>query len=58
MGTDAFIERLFPEERLPFSIDDRTFKALATANCWDLSGNTFTGQAYTESGLANWLNRV
>jgi hypothetical protein len=57
-ATDAFIERLFPEERLPFSIDDRTFKALATANCWDLSGNTFTGQAYTESGLANWLNRV
>ena len=57
-GTDTFIERLFPDKCLPFPIDDHTFSALASANCWDLSGNTFKGQAYMESGLADWLNCV
>jgi hypothetical protein len=57
-GTDAFIERLFPDKRLPFPIGERTFSALTTAGCWNLSRNTFKGPEYTEKGLANWLNLV
>lgn len=57
-ASESFIERLFPTERQPFSIDNRSFDALAMAGCWDRKDNCFKGMAFTEDGMAKWLNIV
>ena len=57
-ASDPFIERLFPTERLPFSIDRCTLTVLANAGYWDRKGNCFKGMSYTEEGMAEWLNNV
>lgn len=56
--SDAFIDRLFPKEHLPFQIDSRVFNALPKWGYWRPSKYLFEGMVYTESGMAKWLNDV
>jgi hypothetical protein len=61
-ASDSFIDRLFPKDRAPFTIDGKSngpiFKALAKAGFWNLKTQVFENMAYTESGMGDWLNKI
>jgi hypothetical protein len=57
-ASDHFIERLFPNSRAPFNLDQNFFGELAKAGYWDSKHCFFTGMVYTEIGMAKWLNGI